>query len=147
MATEEFSGAIDYLVFAFPFGVDVSAGLAQVLARVESGIVEVLDIEAIERASDDTPRRIPISELHGDGTLDLSAFDGAASNILEPDDLAAIVGELPPEGFAIAVIYEDRSMASAAAAWRAAGGRLVWTGGVAVDDLEHALAAPMTQED
>ena len=36
---------------------------------------------------------------------------------LDDDDLTKISGELTPGRFALAVVYEDRSLATAAAAW------------------------------
>ena len=37
------------------------------------------------------------------------------------------------------LVYEDRSLATAAAHLAAEGGRLLWAGGVHTDELEHAL--------
>ncbi|MEO8907985.1 MAG: hypothetical protein ABI310_07910 [Microbacteriaceae bacterium] len=76
----------------------------------------------------------------------MSVFDGAESDILQPEDIAEIAETLNSGGVAIAVVYEDRSLAAAAHAWRSAGGELLWSGGIAIDDLEHALAEPTNEE-
>ena len=56
------------------------------------------------------------------------------------DGRAAIAAGLEDGQFAVALVYEDRSLASAAAAWTSAGGSELFSGGVAIDDLEDALS-------
>ncbi|MBN9177210.1 MAG: hypothetical protein J0I43_07590 [Microbacterium sp.] len=130
MASEEFAGPIDYIVFALDEGADLSAGLAAILERVDQGIVEILDIELIARDVDGHPMR-----RH----LESTDFDGAESDILDDEDLAGIADALGEGQVALAIVYEDRSLASAAAAFRALGGMELFSGGIAVDDLERNL--------
>lgn len=139
MATDQFSGPVDYLVFAFDEGVDLGEGLRALLERVEQGIVEILDIELIDRDGGGAPVKRPFSDLSGTTGLDLSVFDGAESGILDSDDLEAIASELRDGQFALAVVYEDRSLAAAAEAWAGVGAAEMFSGGVDIADLERAL--------
>lgn len=139
MATDQFSGPVDYLVFAFDEGADLGEGLRALLERVEQGIIEILDIELIDRDGGGAPVKRPFSDLSGTTGLDLSVFDGAESGILDSDDLEAIASELRDGQFALAVVYEDRSLAAAAEAWAGVGAAEMFSGGVDIADLERAL--------
>ena len=109
------------------------------LERVEQGIIEILDIELIDRDGGGAPVKRPFSDLSGTTGFDLSVFDGAESGILDSDDLEAIASELRDGQFALAVVYEDRSLAAAAEAWAGVGAAEMFSGGVDVADLERAL--------
>ena len=133
MATETFAGPVDYVVFSFADGADIGPGLVALLDRVDQGIVEILDLAAVSH----TATRIALADLAS--SVDLSIFEGAASNILDDDDLSTIVESLAPGQFALAVVYEDRSLAAAAEAWANVGGSELFSGGVDLADLEATL--------
>ncbi len=135
MATPEYSGPVDYAVVVVPRAARVGAGLALLLQRVDAGAIELLDLEIVDRGGD----RLPLSALSGVDGVDLSAFEGAESDVLGDDDLAAIAAELGEDELAIAVVYEDRSLAGVVQALAAEGGSLLWSGGIDVADLESAL--------
>lgn len=139
MATELFAGPVDYLVFAFDENADVGPGLHAVLERVQQGIVEILDLELISRDEEGTPVKLSLADLQSTTRLDLSAFDGAESGILDAEDLAGIAAALHQGQVAVAIVYEDRSLAVAANAWGDVGGTELFSGGVDIADLEHAL--------
>lgn len=139
MASEHFAGPVDFLVFVFDERADLGAGLLAVLDRVEEGIVEILDIELVARAADGSAVKRSLAELESATHVDLTAFDGVDSGILDTHDLAAIAAELQLGQMALAIVYEDRSLAAAAHAWAAAGGTELFSGGVDISDLESAL--------
>ena len=139
MATEEFAGPIDILVFAFDAHADLGAGLAALLNRVEQGIVEILDVELVARDANGAPMKAQLGELDAVTGIDVSVFDGVESGILDAEDLEHIASELREGQIALAVVYEDRSLAAAAAAWATVGGVELFSGGVDIADLEHAL--------
>ena len=139
MATEQFAGPVDYLVFAFDEHADLGPGLTALLDRVDQGIVEILDIELIGRDEAGAANKRSFSELDGVTGIDTSAFDGAESSILDADDLAGIASELQTGQIALVVVYEDRSLASAAGAWAAAGGVELFSGGVDIAELDRTL--------
>lgn len=139
MASESFAGPVDYVVFSFDAGADIGPGLAALLERVDQGVIEILDLGVVSRTADGAPTRRPLSELGATSSIDLAVFDGIESGILDDDDLASIAAELTGDQFALAVVYEDRSLAAAAEVWALAGGTEVFSGGVAIEDLEQAL--------
>ena len=134
MANDAFAGPVDYLVFAFPAEASVSAGLAAVLQRVDEGVIEVLDLELIRVDDTGAPVRQPL-----DGFSGADGFAGAYSGILDAEDVQRVVDALELGAFAIALVYEDRSLAPAADAWIAAGGEELFAGGVDIIDLADAL--------
>lgn len=139
MSTEQFSGPIDFVVFTVPRGTDVEPTMNEILTRVDAGIIEILDVEVITAGADGSAQRISLADAGSYVTGNLTSFDGVESQILEPEDLEHIAQSLAADEVAIAVIYEDRSLASAANLVTAAGGSVLWTGGITLDDLEHAL--------
>ena len=139
MATETFTGPIDYVVFAFEDGASIGPGLHRLIEHVDAGLVELLDLELVRVDADGRAQRGTLDEEHDASGLDLSVFAGAASGILEQDDLDAIAAQLQDGQFALVVVYEERTLADAADAWLAAGGVELLAGGVDIEDLEHAL--------
>lgn len=139
MATDAFAGPVDFVVFAFDEHASVSVGLHAVLDRVDAGIVEILDIEVIGRDADGAPVILTLADLPASAEIDLAVFDGVASDILDTDDHAQIAQALQPGQFALALVYEDRSLATAAAAWAEAGAVELFSGGVDIADLDRTL--------
>ncbi|AYG03048.1 DUF6325 family protein [Gryllotalpicola protaetiae] len=138
MTESSFSGPIDYLVFAFPPGAAVDAGLARLLEAVDRGQIEVLDLEVIRRGPDGSGIRQRLGELGLGGDIDLSVFDGAESGILDEEDLATIAAGIDPDGFALALVYLEHSLDATAQAWGTVGGVPLLEGGI--DPLELADA-------
>ena len=138
MATESFAGPVDYVVFRFDDGADIGPGLAALLEAVDQGIIEILDLAVVSLTAEAAVTRLALADLNATSSVDLSIFDGAASHILD-DDLTKISGELTPGRFALAVVYEDRSLATAAAAWATVGGTELFSGGIDLADLEATL--------
>ncbi|QNE34312.1 DUF6325 family protein [Leifsonia shinshuensis] len=131
MATDAFAGPVDYLVFTFPSEAVLGAGLTEVLRRVDEGVIEVLDLERIRVEADGTVVAGPL-----DNPAD---FTGAFSGILDAEDVRRVADALEPGGVAIALVYEDLSLATAADAWTAAGGTELLVGGVDMIDLAESL--------
>ena len=144
MAESSFSGPIDYLVFAFPPGAAVEAGLARLLEAVDRGQIEVLDLEVIRRGPDGAGIRQRLDALG----LDASAFDGVESGILDAEDLATIAAGLDPDGFALALVYLEHSLDATAQAWSTVGGVPLLEGGIDPLELSDAVdsitSAPVT---
>lgn len=139
MATEQYSGPIDFMVFTLPKGADPGPGLLALITSVMQGRLELLDIEFVVRDADGNPSRVPHAEVLSASSIETSLFDGAFSGILDEDDLATIATELEPGQLAIALVYEDRSLAAPAKAWTVAGGSELFSGGIDVADLDHTL--------
>lgn len=141
MATSTYSGPVDYAVFAVPSDAQLSEALRELLARIDSGAIELLDLEIIERGEDGTAARRPITDLEAGGDFDLSLFVGAESELLDDEDLALLVAELDGDSRALVIVYEDRSLAEVAARVAAAGGQLLWSGGVDLTELDQHISS------
>ncbi|MCA9834778.1 MAG: hypothetical protein KC435_12580 [Thermomicrobiales bacterium] len=139
MANDVFAGPVNYVVFGFPESASVGEGLTAVLERVDTGIVEILDIEYVTTTSSGELLAGAITDLQDADGYDLSVFEGACSGLLDGDDLATILDSLEPGWFAIAVIYEDRSLACAGSAWAQAGGKELLIGGIDIEELASTL--------
>ena len=139
MATNTFAGPIDYVVFAFPSDALIGAGLKTMLDRVASGVIELLDIDAVRLGDDGQPVRVPLEDLQEPGGIDMSALSTVQSKLLDTEDLHDIATELDPAQFALVIIYEDRSLASAADAFARIGGIEIFTGAVDIADLHAAI--------
>lgn len=137
MATEQFAGPIDIVVFSFDERADVGAGLAAVLQRVDQGIVEILDLELVGRDDAGAPVRRALADLRGVTGVDLAVFDGVDSAVLDEDDLAGIAAELTESQVALALVYEDRSLAAAAEAFAQVGAVELFSGGVDIAELDR----------
>jgi len=130
-------GPVDYLVIEFPDGNVTAGGFPHLLELAEQGVLRILDVEFVTKDADGV-RTVAPESLSG---IDLSAWTGATSGLLAPDDLAALDGELSDGAVAVAIVYENRWTLELANRWRAEGARLVADGGVPVDELVAALDA------
>lgn len=139
MATEHFVGPIDIVVLSFDERADVGAGLAAVLQRVDQGIVEILDLELVGRDDAGAPVRRALADLRGVTGVDLAVFDGVDSAVLDEDDLAGIAAELTEGQVALALVYEDRSLAAAAGAFAQVGAVELFSGGVDIAELDRII--------
>ena len=80
-------GPIDYLAIEFPEARMRGEGLAALLDLVDRGIIRLLDMRAVTREADGTFTAAAITDLDGDGTLDLAVFEGVESGLIDDDDL------------------------------------------------------------
>lgn len=140
MATPTYSGPIDYAVFAVPHGAQLGEAMRTLLARIDSGAIELLDLEIIELGADGLASRRPVTVLEAGDDFDLGLFSGADSALLDDEDLALITAELDDESRAVVVVYEDRNLADVAASVASAGGQLLWSGGIDIVDLDQRIS-------
>ncbi|WP_207947647.1 DUF6325 family protein [Occultella glacieicola] len=137
--TLEEIGPIDYLVLEFPgnqFNGDV---LPRLLDLVEGGLIKIIDLMFVRKDVDGEVVILSVSDLDGDGELDLGVFEGASSGLLGEDDLDDVGGVLEAGSSAAVLIYENVWAAPFAAAVRASGGQLVSTGRIPLEELLETL--------
>ncbi|WP_161896927.1 DUF6325 family protein [Gordonia spumicola] len=131
-------GPVDYLVIEFPDGTVSPGGFAALVDRVDAGIVYIVDIEFFRR-DDAGLTSVPAHDFGVVDGLDFAEFDGAASGLLDADDVATVTRVLSPGSVGVVIVYEDLTMIPALDAFEAAGARLVAAGPVSPDDLDAAL--------
>lgn len=132
-------GPISYLIVEFPGAKLTGEGLAALVDLVDRGLVRVLDLRFIVRDVDDTIRAIALTDIDNDGVLDLAVFEGAASGLLDQDDLDAAGSVLEKGSAAGILLFENRWAIPFVDALRRNGAQLVAAGYVPQTDLLATL--------
>ena len=139
-------GPIDYLIVEFPGSRMTGEGLPLLVDLVDRGIIRILDLALVKKEVDGTVRMVEITDLDGDGKLDLAVFEGASSGLIDDDDVAEAGGVLEPGSSAGILIYENVWAAPFAAALRRGGAQLVASGRIPVQAILAALDAAESAE-
>jgi Family of unknown function (DUF6325) len=132
-------GPIDYLVVEFPGAKLTGEALAALVDLVDRGIIRVLDLRVAMVGANGEFTAAALTDLDGDGVLDLAVFSGVESGLLDDDDLAesaALVGE----GDAVAVLlYENTWAGPFVSALRRQGADVIASGRIPADQVIAAL--------
>ena len=134
-------GPVDYLVVAFPTERMTGEAFPLLIDLVDRGVIRILDLEFIRKDEDGTVTTLSQVDLERMQVLEAALFDGAASGLLGPDDLADAATALDPGTAAGVLVYENLWAAPFAAALRRSGGQLVAAGHIPVQALVAALDA------
>lgn len=132
-------GPIDYLVVEFPGSRMNGEMFPQLVDLVDRGLVRILDLVFVQKALDGSVVALELKDLDGDGELDLSVFEGAASGLLSDDDITEAGDVLQPGSSAGILVFENLWAAPFASAVRHSGGQLVASGRIPVQALLAAL--------
>ena len=135
------TGPIDYLVVEFPGNRMTGEGFPLLVDLVDSGIIRILDLVFVTCDSDGSITAVDISDLDGDGQLDLAVFEGASSGLIGQDDLDEAASAIEPGSSAAILIYENVWAGPFAAALRRGGAQLVASGRIPVQAILAALDA------
>ena len=134
-------GPIDYLVVEFPGAKLTGEALTELIRLAEAGIIRVLDLRVAIVEEDGSFTAVAITDIDGDGELDLAIFEGVESGLLGDDDLAesaALVGS----GDAVAVLlYENTWAGPFVSALRRQGAEVIAGGRIPADEVAAALDA------
>ena len=134
-------GPVDYLILKFPGNRMTGEGLPILLDLVDRHIIRVLDLSFVRKDEDGSVRALQLTDMDGDGELDLAVFEGASSGLLGEDDLQEAAAVLEPGNSAGVIVYENVWAAPLAAALRRGGARMVANGRIPVEDLLATLEA------
>jgi uncharacterized protein DUF6325 len=133
-------GPIDYLIVEWPPDAKPTGeGLGILVDLVERGLVRVIDLAFVQKEEDGKVRGVAIADLDGDGTLDLTQFEGASSGILAQDDFDEAGAALQPGSAAAILVYENRWAGPFVAALRRSGAEPVASGRIPATTLLDAL--------
>ncbi|MBK8462148.1 MAG: hypothetical protein IPL36_03635 [Nigerium sp.] len=141
MATDLYAGPVNHVAFVLPRDADIASVAQALAASVASEAVEVLDLEVVALDADGVAARVCAAD-----DPRLGEFDTALTELLDAEDIAALGAELTAGDYGVVVVYEDRGLAPVAARVHQIGGRELWSGGVALDDLAAALADEQEEE-
>ena len=134
-------GPIDYIVVEFPGSKMTGEGFPILLDLVDRGIIRILDLAFVTKDLDGSTRGVAITDIDGDGQLDLAAFEGASSGLLGEDDIQDAGTVLEPGSSAGILVYENVWAGPFASALRRGGGQLVASGRIPVQALLAAAEA------
>jgi len=134
-------GPVDFLAIEFPGGRLTSPGFEQLLSLADQGVVEILDMEFITKDADGKSKKVDVWEFAVPEGVDLSAWAGASSGLLDDSDIGEISAAMQSGSVAVVVIYENRWALGLADAWRRDGARLIASGGLSAADIVAALDA------
>jgi hypothetical protein len=135
-------GPIDYLVVEFPNTNKLTGeGFARLVDLVDRGIIRIIDLAFIQKGADGAVSGIAITDLDGDGKLDLAVFEGASSGLIGEDDMNEVGAVLQPGNAAGILVYENVWAGPFAAAMRRSGAEVVANGRIPVQQLIAALDA------
>jgi hypothetical protein len=139
-------GPIDFLALEFPGARLNGEGMAIIVDLVERGIIRVLDMRAVIRGEDGTITAAAITDLDGDGVLDLAVFEGAESGLIDEDDINE-AGQLVQPGDAVAlIVYENTWAGPFVSAMRRAGASVVASARIPADEVVARLEALEAEE-
>src|SRR3954447_21781576 len=134
-------GPIEWVLLAWPGGLPEPDGSVaeKVVNAQEAGIIRVLDFALIAKDAEGNVAAIELADLGPDH--ELQEFDGAASGMLDQNDLEEAAKSLEPDSAAALLVWENRWAAPIAKAIREKGGMLVDRGNVPVQGILAALEA------
>jgi hypothetical protein len=134
-------GPIDYLVVEFPGNRMTGEAFPLLVDLVDRGLIRVIDLAFVRKELDGSIVGMQLSDVDGDGELDLTVFEGASSGLLGDDELEDAGSILEPGSSAGVLVYENVWAAPFATAIRRSGGQLVASGRIPIQDLLSALDA------
>ena len=137
-------GPIDYMVLEWAGDQPVTGEvMALLLDLVERDIIRILDIAFLVKGEDGSVAAIDLAEL-AQKAGGLAPFEGASSGLLGQDELEEAASVLEPGTVAGVLVWENRWAAPVATALRRAGGQLVASGRIPVQDILASLDATET---
>ena len=140
-APDDELGPIDFLAIEFP-GAHISApGFEQLLSLADQGVIDILDLEFIGKDPACNASTVDVGELANPDGVDLSAWKGASSGLLDRTDIDEIAAAIQPGSVAAVIVYENRWVLSLVNTWRRDGARFIADGGISASDVVAALDA------
>ncbi len=133
-------GPIDYILVEWNGRQPNGEAMPHLVDLVDRGLIRILDLALITREEDGSVGFIELSDL-GPDESGFAIFEGAASGLLQDDDLQQAGGALEPGTAAALLVYENAWAAPFADAVRRSGGELVASGRIPAEDFLTALDA------
>ena len=136
----EETGPIDYLVVAFPHAKLTGEAFPLLVDLVDRGIIRILDLVVVQ-VDENGFTAMELTDLDGDGELDLAVFEGVRSGLLDDEDVAQSAGLVDPGNAVALLVYENTWAGPFVSAMREAGAEVVASGRIPAEDVVAALEA------
>ena len=141
MTDTDTMGPISYLVVEFPGSKMTGEGFPILVDLVDQGIIRILDLVFVTVGDGGVVTRLELTDIDGDGELDLSVFQGVSSGVLDDSDLSDTAGVLEPGSSAGILVFENRWANSFIGALRRGGATPIAAGYIPQDVLRSSLDA------
>lgn len=136
---EDALGPISYLVVEFPGNKMTGEGFPALVDLVDRGLIRILDLTFVTRNDDGSVVAIELTDLDGDGSLDLAIFEGASSGLIGESDRAEAAAAIAPGSSAGILLFENRWAVPFVQALRNSKAELIAAGYVPMDALIETL--------
>ncbi|GAB3051154.1 hypothetical protein GCM10027053_08100 [Intrasporangium mesophilum] len=137
--TDALVGPIDYLAVEFPAARLEGKAMQAIVDLVEAGIIRVLDMRVAVVDADGVMSAVALSDLDGDGILDLAVFEGIESGLLGDDDLQESASLIAPGNGVGLIVYENTWAGPFVAALREVGAEVISSGRIPATEVLDAL--------
>ena len=124
------------------FELSPTAGMAPwdlLQTAVDRGLVRILDLEFLHRAGEDEADVLDADSLPPALGIDLSAFRGSSSGLLDPEDVVHLLAEVEVGTTIVVLLVEHLSLLPVIRSFEGGGSRLVVAGPVNPDDLAQII--------
>ena len=132
---------IDYLVVEFDLERATGDAFPIMVDLADRGIIRVLDLMFVRKEADGSVARLTLADMDALGFHDIGVFEGAASGLLDGDDVRGVGGIIEPGTVAGIIVYENTWAAPFIAALRRNGAQLVAHGQISAQSIIDALDA------
>jgi hypothetical protein len=134
-------GPIDYLVVEFPGAKLTGEALAQLVDLTDRGIIRILDLRIAVVREGGEFAAVALTDLDGDGQLDLAVFSGVESGLLGDEDLAEGAALVGPGDAVAVLLFENTWAGPFVSALRRQGADVVASGRIPAAEVVAALEA------
>ncbi len=118
------SGPVDFALVAFEGDKPTRRGASELLARVDSGLVDVHAVHVIGRAADGSAYRMALSDSTT-ASAGLARQAWSATGLVSDEDVDGAAAAMEPGSLAVLVVYENPGSAPFVGGPWMTGGRLV----------------------
>ena len=130
-------GPIDYLVIEYANSQPTGEALPHLIDLVDRGIVRILDVAILAKSTEGDVAAVGMDQLAEAG--ELAVFEGAATGMLDDEDIAEVGAIMTPGALGVVLVYENTWAAPFATALRKAGAQMIASGRLPVNALLAAL--------
>ena len=132
-------GPIDYLAVEIPGANMRGQGLNALIDLTDRGIIRILDLVVAMVGEDGSFTVMELADFDGDGQLDLAAFQGVRSGLLDEQDVAQGASLVAPGNAVAVLLYENTWAGPFVTAMREVGAEVIASGRIPADDVIAAL--------
>jgi Family of unknown function (DUF6325) len=137
----EAMGPISYLIVEFPGNKMTGEGFPALIDLVERGLIRILDLRFVMKDTDGSIRAIALTDIDGDGELDLAIFEGVSSGLLDQSDFDDASAAIEPGSSAGILIFENSWAINFVQALRNSDAQLVAAGYIPLATIAASLDA------